>query len=297
MAKGTKNLIGALFFVVICFLSCTFEDVVAGRPPIVEMPPISPGEIVATSSMRWVGPYVLSNRVSIGGVQHDRIIWYSEEGNIIKEINGTQIDANSGNITEYKKDTTIIHSIHDTSRIVLSSTTRYPGSSIHGQEYGMYFFQQYSTENGTFTDFYVNGAFRGRHGPHCKMGAEDFNVSSTGGLAYTRFDPDSTCPRSIVSVDTSGSEVFAFVPDTILQDITPSPSGKYVITSSHYLDDSTGRRLTRLKCYSSTDKVVQVDRPMRFISWVQNTSRMITYSVTTSSELISKGVEIGKKVA
>ena len=161
---------------------------VAGPPPRIDIPSSFPGEIAGSSSMRWVAPYVLLEEVTIADKSIGKVTWYSKDGDIIKEVSGGLLEANSYYILQRVADTTLIHSVHNTRAIKLLPQQGGSDSYIHGQDYGKYFYYQYTNAQGSYTDFYANGSLVGTYGPHCWFVGRTFNVSVSGSFACSLED-------------------------------------------------------------------------------------------------------------
>jgi hypothetical protein len=247
-----------------------------GPPPRVEIPSTFPGEVVASSSMHWIGPYVLVNNVTINDNQSKKVTWFSDDGDILKEITGRRIEANSYYIKERKKDTTLIHSLYYSSAITLLHDKLNRSRGIRGYEYGKYFYRQYLTEYGIYTDFYANGSFVGTYGPHCWITGSTFNVSKSGSFACTISDSTSGDYCRIISVDSLGKEVFSFNSDGPLIGITPSLNGEMVIIN-YNLDKINNRGSQDFACFFSSGDIVRKNLwpNGRLIGWIPNTKKMI----------------------
>ena len=280
--KKYKYLNSILLLVIFLFISIAGYPKGGGRMPTINIPPSFPGETIGTSRFSWVAPYVCSRDITIGKNHLTTVTWFSEDGQIIKEISGKHLEANSYYIRNRLGDTTIINSIYDTSSLIIIrdtiNCTR--GGSISGKDYGKYFWRDYSKNGFKWTDFYANAEFVGTFGPQYWFAGRLFNVNTTGSIAYSLMDTVNNNSCKIVSLDSLGNQTFSFNCDGPYIGVTPSPNGQCVVVN-YNLDTINNRGSTDFACLYSSGEIVRANLYPngRLIGWVPGNFNMI---VTTA---------------
>ncbi len=249
---------------------------VADALPIVEMPSSFPGESLASSTFSWLDPYVLFQQVIVPNNIIRKVTWYSRDGQVIKELMGRRLEARGDFIMEHRADTIIIHNACNTLAITLPPDQRFRECYLHGQDYGKYFYRQYTIGSNTYTDFYKYGLYAGTYGSHCWITGNTINVSTSGSIAYSVSDSTTSEFCKIVSIDSLGNEVFTFLADGPLVDIISSPTGEQVIIN-YNLDEANNRSSDDFACFFSSGEIVRVKLwpNGELIGWVPDTKCMI----------------------
>ncbi len=273
MIKIFFKIVGVFVFPLL-LISVFTINVLSGRPPIIDIPGNFPGETIGTSSGGWIAPFIYSYSTNIDRENRISVIWYSENGRVLKKIEGKRIDANGYYILERKADTTFVHTIYDTTFIIILPGKNIGYSCIYGQDYGKYFYREYSTDSGKYFDFYARGSFIGSFGPNCWITGRAFAVSKSGTFVYSLADSNMSEFCTIVSCDSLGNEIFRFTADGPLIGLTPSLTGDWAIIQ--YNLDTTNRRGSKdYACFTSTGDTIRIHLNGGLMGWVPGTGKMI----------------------
>ncbi|MCI0458024.1 MAG: hypothetical protein L0Z62_13755 [Gemmataceae bacterium] len=191
-----------LLGVVLALLTLAAVDV-AGKPPP-PCPVTLPGDPTNAAQTRWLAPYVLTTRVSVGESWTTSVRWFSPDGKVKRELSGPKLVAQPGFIYDYSNRPTTIHGVHGDWQFALPKK---PGSapSIDSTPDGRVFVHQFHPAQGQIAaDLYVAGKCVGTVGPFLQYESRNVRVGDDGSIGLLVWKDESKKVPQVIAAGPDG---------------------------------------------------------------------------------------------